>query len=109
MIPVAWQLCTSVAAPPFPGPDTNGRGMLWDTRGVSLCPTGHRNVHYWIVRLMRAAAAADSSDPAVAIKAVKPSRPPLEFAVACDALTRYAAESGASLLALTAAGEWGQV
>lgn len=26
---------------------------LWDPRTVELCPTGHRNVHEWIVTLMR--------------------------------------------------------
>ena len=117
IIPVAWQLRTPLAGPgPAPGPDTDGRGMLWDTRGVWLCPTGHRNVHYWIVALMHAAAAANSADPLVAYKAVKPRVAPKEFPVAYDALTRFMGEAGyglstdqASLLTLTAAGEWGQI
>lgn len=109
VIPVAWQLKTPVANPPFPGKDPNGRGMLWDARGVWLCPTGHRNVHHWIVAMMRAAALANSDDPLVAYKAAKPRFLPKEFAVAYDALTRLRGESGQGLVALTAVGEWGQV
>jgi hypothetical protein len=109
VIPVAWQLRTPVAAPPFPGPDTENRGMLWDDRGTWCCPTGHRNVHTWIVRMMRfLAAAGDVEDPEYAYKGVKPSgKPPVELTVALEALQRFAPYG--DLLALTAAGEWGQV
>lgn len=27
---------------------------LWDRRTVALCPTGHRNVHHWLVKAMHA-------------------------------------------------------
>jgi hypothetical protein len=106
IIPVAWQLRTQVDNPPFPGKDPDGRGELWDNRSVYFCPTSHRNVHFWIVQLMHAAAAANSNDPAEAIAAVKHGLLPREFLVACDALTRFAAYG--SLLNLTAAHEWGE-
>lgn len=32
-----------------------GREALFDRRTVTLCPTCHRNVHHWIVALMRGA------------------------------------------------------
>jgi hypothetical protein len=117
VIPVSWQLHTTLTGtPPFPGLDPDGRGMLWDCRGVWLCPTGHRNVHTWIVKLMHAVATAKSDNPLVASKAVKPSHAPAEFAIALDALNRYmdaAGDPGMSapamdLLALTAIGEWGE-
>jgi hypothetical protein len=107
IIPVAWQLSTTVAHPPYPGQDPDGRGVLWDNRTMCLCPTGHRNVHNWIVQMMHAAVAADSDDPLVAYKDVK-KRLSRELQVAYDALTRYTSESSSSLLALAAAGEWGQ-
>lgn len=114
VVPVAWQLHTAVppALQPSPGPDTSGRGQLWDDRGVWLCPTGHRNVHAWIVKLMRAAAAAQTNDPQAAYIAVWPKgKAPVELPIALDALTRFeplGAPLG-GLLALTLAGEWGQV
>ena len=53
ILPVSWQLSTILTgAPPFPGRDPEGRGMLWDERGVWLCPTGHRNVHLLFVQMM---------------------------------------------------------
>ncbi len=117
MIPVAWQLHTTLSgAAPFPGLDPDGRGMLWDSRGTWLCPTGHRNVHDWIVRMMHALADVSSTDPLVAYKAVRPRVPPKEFPVAYQALTRFMGEAayglsaqGLTLLALTQMGEWGQV
>lgn len=111
VIPVAWQLCTSAPSPPpSPGPDTDGRGMLWDDRGVWLCPTGHRNVHRWITTMMHAQAAANTSDPAAALKAISGTTPATpEMLTAADALIRYTTETGASLLYLTARNEWGQV
>jgi len=49
VIPRAWQAAyrpASAAGLPLKSDD------LWDPRTVPLCPTCHRNVHYWIVRLM---------------------------------------------------------
>jgi hypothetical protein len=113
IVPVAWQLFVPYPATPFsPGNDPDGRGLLWDTRGMWLCPTSHRNVHSWITTLMRELAAQDSDNPITAMKAIKHRRSQTaEFNVACLALTRFEGElppESASLLALTAAGEWGQ-
>jgi hypothetical protein len=47
VVPQAWQL-TWAPVPPA------ASGHLWDPRTVALCPTGHRNVHFWLVRLMHA-------------------------------------------------------
>lgn len=108
IIPVAWQLHTTVppASQPSPGPDLDGRGMLWDDRGTWLCPTGHRNVHTWIVRLMHAIASLKADDPTAAYAQTKPKHAPKELPVALEALTRF--EPFGSLLALTEASQWGQ-
>jgi hypothetical protein len=113
VIPVAWQLHTAVQVPPDPGLDPDGRGMLWDARGVWICPTGHRNVHHWIVTLMRAIAALAGAESATDPQTVFVSaltgreRRLAEPLVALQALTRF--QPYGSLRALTAAGEWGQV
>jgi hypothetical protein len=108
VIPVAWQLHTTVSTPPFPGQDPDGRGMLWDNRGVWLCPTGHRNVHYWIVLLMHRIATSQDEDPQAALRAVVSRPAPSETPIALEALTRFVEESGGSLINLTSAGQWGQ-
>lgn len=122
VIPVAWQLHTATpATPPSPGPDPDGRGMLWDNRTAWLCPTGHRNVHFYIVRFMHAV--ADHADEVSEItaewieteigKVVHAGLPergmfhPREFKIAEQALLRLLPYG--DLLALTQAGEWGQI
>jgi len=110
IIPQAFQ--HTYPSPLSPDPNAaRGKGPdgrpLWDMRLAWLCPTGHRNTHAWIVLMMRAQAAARSDDPAVGYRAVKPRRAPAELAVAYLALTRFTA-AGGSLLALTAAGQWGE-
>jgi len=104
VIPVAWMLFWQPPEDvwPDPGKDPDGRGQLWDARTVACCPTGHRNVHAWIVRLMRA---CTSDDPAQAIAAVKGHGS--QYTTACLALERYA-EVGGRLTALVAARELGQ-
>jgi hypothetical protein len=107
IVPVAWQLMTAVADPPFPGNDPDGRGHLWDARTVALCPTGHRNAHFWIVRLMHAIAGMESDDPQAAYaKLTLRERKLAEPQIALQALLRY--QPYGSLVALTAAGEWGE-
>lgn len=74
IIPQAWQLHTGVA--------------LWDKRTVTLCPTSHRNVHYWIVQLMHGG--GDSDDPLQAkLMVFGQRRLTREQAIAYDALTRF--------------------
>lgn len=93
IVPVGWQHIAAwqPAMPPFPGPDTEGRGELWDDRTIVLCPTGHRNVHTLIVALMHGE---------------KP-RKSAELPIAQDALARFQAVGG-DLDVLRAAGEWGE-
>lgn len=109
LVPVAWQQLWQPPEPwPNGGNDTEGRGRLFDARGVLCCPTGHRNVHVWIVRLMHT---VTSEDPKVAVAAVRArygsKARGLEFDTALLALQRWK-EAGGSLLELVAAKEWGQ-
>lgn len=56
IVPQAWQHYYQTPTgefDPLYGTKVNGQ-WLWDGRVVTLCPTGHRNVHFWIVALMRA-------------------------------------------------------
>jgi hypothetical protein len=103
VIPVAWQLFWQPVTPPFPGPDTEGRGMLWDNRVVACCPTGHRNAHYYIVKIMHA---VTSDDVTAAIEAAR-LRPSLTTGWAGQALRRFK-EVGGSVKALHDAHMWGQ-
>ncbi len=105
LVPVAWQLAIPFPAnPPSPGPDTSGRGNLWDNRGIWICPTGHRNVHYWIVRMMRAINTSKQDNPAAALKSLG-SRT-AEVKQAYVALTRMLPFG--SLYTLTTEGKWGE-
>jgi hypothetical protein len=112
LIPVGMQLRTATqlqGTPPSPGQDPNGRGLLWDNRGAYLCPTGHRNVHYWLVAMMHAAVAERTNDPQVAYKAVKPRRAHAELTMALEGITRFVTEMyTVTLVELTTMGEWGQ-
>ena len=111
VIPVAWQLFWQPATAPFPGKDPDGRGMLWDSRTVDLCPTHHRNVHALIVVMMRQVAAASEDAvpvapfPGLTGRTVRSHGRELE--IARTGLQRVL-DVGGSLLALTGAGEWGE-
>lgn len=110
LVPVAWQQMWQPPKPwPREGADPNGRGLLWDARTVKLCPTGHRNVHVWITRLMHA---CTGEDVQATLKAVRSqfgvrATTTMEFQTAGFALLRWQ-EAGGSLQALVAAHEWGQ-
>jgi hypothetical protein len=69
-----------------------GEPKLWDKRTIGLCPTSHRNVHYWIVRLM---------------KGPIPLRPTREVHVAQLALERFTL-AGYDLQVLRDHKLWGQ-
>lgn len=103
VVPQAWQ---HVWQPALAKLDTNG---LWDPRTVAICPTGHRNVHALIVRLMKMA--ASTQDEKVFLAQTAPGDRPRghhqEFETALLALERWYAEDG-KLLDLTAAGQWGE-
>jgi hypothetical protein len=108
IIPVAWQLFPDFTpvVPPFPGKDPSGRGMLWDARVAPLCPTSHRNVHTLIVESMREVARTNTNVVPPMKSIVDGSHHTQEFLIATEALQRYL-DVGGSLLALTAAGQWG--
>jgi hypothetical protein len=92
IIPQAWQLHDSPA--------------LWDPRTVALCPTSHRNVHFWLVQLMHAGAGSD--DPLQAkLRLFRGHRLTREQSIAYDALTRYRGTTR-SLEALRAAHLYGE-
>lgn len=77
--------------------------MLWDARVTECCPTGHRNVHFYIVTMMHHAL-TDDPQQAISLAHIPPS---LTSGWAGQALRRFA-EAGGSLTALVAAHEWGQ-
>lgn len=110
VIPVAWQLHTpNPSSRPSPGRDPNGRGMLWDNRGVYICPTGHRNVHHFIVILTHAIVGESISIPEAWAKAISAGdKHRSEARCALDGLER-AASCSVDFVALAAAGEWGQI
>lgn len=110
IVPVAWQLHTpNPTARPSWGPDTDGRGMLWDDRGVWICPTGHRNVHHWISAIMHELIGPPVLALVSAVTYGVPGkyRATQEAKEALLALTRAYA-CGVDFEALAAAGEWGQ-
>lgn len=103
VVPVAWQLFWQPPQPwPFPGNDTEGRGKLWDDRTIVVCPTGHRNVHFYIVQFMHAVVDESAQRAFETVKAT----PSLTTGWATQALRRFK-EVGGELPAL-AAHEWGE-
>jgi hypothetical protein len=82
-----------------------GEDKLFDPRTVPICPTGHRNVHFWIVQFMKANL---EEDPLLAKKAVfGNSRLNSEAKTALLALQRWK-EAGLSLNSLRSAGQFGR-
>lgn len=99
MIPRAWQ---EFWAPVGRLPAAK---RIWDARTVELCPTSHRNVHFWIVKLMKTRA---GEDPLNYKKAVWGSgRLTREQSLAYTTLCRWK-EAGGSLTALCQEGLWGE-
>jgi hypothetical protein len=57
IVPRGWQHIAWQPKQPWPdeAKDPYEAGiMLWDARTIDLCPTGHRNVHFYIVQFMGA-------------------------------------------------------
>lgn len=125
VIPQAWQAFWAPASawwpaagqPAHPGEAWMSNHMhdrvrppVWDPRTIELCPTGHRNVHFYIVRLMHAAT-DESVEQAVKnyLHIDLRRRPPraAEFGIAKLALQRWVA-AGGSIGVLQANGQWGQ-
>lgn len=108
VVPQAWQA--------FWQP--KGKTPLWDRRTVPLCPTGHRNVHFWLVRLMEAVdapdVAAQHTAVATAIRRVRVDAKAggmtihtSEFSLSQLALYRWI-DAGGQLAALTSAHLYGE-
>jgi len=106
VIPVGWQLTWAPQIAPYPGQDQAGRGMLWDCRTIPVCPTHHRNTHFWIVKLMHALAGGE--DPQAAFAAAEGPRGGGQAKWGLEALLRFKAVGG-SLQQLVAAHEFGQM
>lgn len=54
IVPQAWQQFWQPTSPSEGAvPGRGDSGNLWDARTTVLCPTGHRNVHWYLVLLMR--------------------------------------------------------
>lgn len=79
------------------------RDGVWDRRITALCRTGHGNVHWLLVRIMRAGA---TEDPAEARRAFPGSG--ADYEIAYLALTRWR-EAGGSLVALREARLFGGI
>ncbi len=89
IIPQAWQLAWT--------PEGLKAGKLWDPRVAELCPTGHSNVHSWLVTYMK--------DLALRRETGRPrSR---EQKMAYLAITRFT-EVGGDLELLWERGLWGR-
>lgn len=109
VVPRAWQATWA--------PNSPASGPIWDPRTVVLCPTGHRNVHYWLVKLMHAIDDQGASEEAALGQAVTRVRRDAkaagqtihtaEFATSQLAILRWQ-EAGGSLATLTGAHQWGE-
>lgn len=90
IVPQAWQHVTS--------------DRLWAPTTVTLCPTSHRNVHFWMVRMMKWLKNNNSTDPDAAFRSLGTRTP--EAKVALDGIKQYAA-TGRPLASLLAFGLFG--
>lgn len=108
IVPRAWQGFWQPADPPFPA-KVDGQ-ELWDARTVTVCRTGHGNIHFWITLLMHAwGGGADLSTLAKLVREQHPEHlGHADFACALEALQRYE-EVGGDLGGLVKAGLWGQI
>ena len=101
IIPQAWQVFWR----PTPVERSTQASSLFDPRTIPLCPTVHRNVHTWLVKLMRS---GPGEDPLAAKLAVFGSKAlTREQRVAYQALCRWK-EWGGSLDALRSARLYGE-
>lgn len=126
VVPQAWQVAWQPPAPwsnAGPSPDRRTPGgkpvILWDARTTPICRTGHGNVHYWLVAIMRAFAAEGKDRPGTGIgRAVHEARmnarakghaPAIaDLETATQAMTRWL-DAGGQLELLVAAGLWGEI
>jgi len=104
VIPRAWQAFWTPPVAPYAG--TYAGQKLWDARTITICRTGHGNVHHWITALTHAWTAGDTI--AAACSKLHHSIARTDFIVAVQALERWIA-AGGSIDALVAAGLWGEI
>jgi hypothetical protein len=71
---------------------------------VRVCPSGHRNAHWWIVKLCTRSPAGKTTTSSPQSRQSQVEAADYHFAV--EALSRFAPHG--SLLELTAAHQWGQ-
>jgi hypothetical protein len=115
VIPQAWQATWQPGPPwPFPGSSPDRSGLnLWDNRTVTVCRTGHGNIHHWIVQLMEAARDRETDDVGSLLHIVRsglvlhrPGR--ADYECAAQALWRFQ-EAGGELATLIAARQYGAI
>lgn len=80
---------------------------LFDKRTVVLCPTGHSNVHYWLVLMMRQQARSGNDLLAIRQLLKGESHSRKEAAIAYLAMTRWI-DTGVNLSFLWDRGQWGR-
>jgi hypothetical protein len=94
VVPQAWQAAVNP-------------NSLFEVKVVEVCPTCHRNIHYWLVKLMHAVADLHTNDPLDAKKFVfGDKRLTTEQDIAYKALTTWT-DGGRELIWLTNRGLWG--
>lgn len=123
IVPQAWQAVYRPSQPwPNGGKSPDRRNpdrtpfLLWDARTVSLCRTGHGNVHFWLVLVMRHLETLQLGRPTTdqltgAIRDALRDRKRevrADVAIARQGIERYLAVGG-DLTTLFAAGEYGAI
>lgn len=93
VVPRAWQ---AFWQPPNARP-------LWAPHTVPLCPSGHRNVHWWLVRMMGVVINNDITEAAQEARRGVRGGPTSEQVIAVDGMRAFH-EAGGDLQALKAAG-----
>jgi hypothetical protein len=104
VIPQAWQKLWK--------PDGK-KAVIWDPRTVALCRTGHGNVHYWLVKMMKTFADLSTKDayvitPSVAVLLKGEKYVRREVNTAHLAMDRWVA-AGGSLKALWDNDHFGEI
>jgi hypothetical protein len=77
---------------------------LWHKETVTLCPTGHRNVHYYLVRLMKNSPKVESLQE---VRTFTPGKG-REYEIACRAILLWKSSPGRTLQSLRDLKLWGQ-
>lgn len=115
VIPQAWQAHWQPPKPwPNAGRSPDRPGLeLWDARTVAICRTGHGNVHFWLVKIMREVTATPDlgqaeHDVKAHARATGLIASVQDFAQAVEAMTRWI-DAGGTLDDLAAHHLWGEI